>query len=163
MAKNTRGDRRAEDLKERRIRAGRLFDAGASQAEVSRRLDVSRVSAMRWHRIWKKKGSEGLEAKRPLGRPSRLTAKQIERVEKVLLAGPLACGYSTELWTLPRISTVIKREVGVQFHPGHVWRILRGMGWSLQRPARQARERDEEGIRRWKKERWPKLKKTSEP
>jgi len=31
--------------------------------------------------------------------------------------------------------------------PGYVWRVLRGLGWSLQRPARQARERDEEAHR----------------
>jgi transposase len=163
MAKSTRGDRRSETLRERRVRAARLFEAGASQAEVARRLDVSRVSAMRWHRTWKAKGKKALTATRPLGRPSRLTSKELKRIEKALLAGPSAHGYNTDLWTLPRMATVIEREVGVQYHPGHVWRVLRDLGWSLQRPAKRARERDEEAIRHWKKERWPRLKKTSEP
>jgi hypothetical protein len=33
------------------------------------------------------------------------------------------------------------------------------LGWSLQRPTRQARERDEAAIARWKRERWPQVKK----
>ena len=163
MAKVTRGSQRAEELRRRRVRAARLFEAGTSQAEVARRLDVSRVSAMRWHKTWKAKGSKALKTKRPLGRPNRLTSKQRRQIETALLKGPAAHGYSTDLWTLPRIATVIEREVGVHYHPGHVWRVLRQLGWSLQRPAKRARERDEEAIQRWKKERWPKLKKTSEP
>jgi transposase len=159
MAKTTRGKRRSESRAERRVRAARLFDAGASQAEVSRRLDVSAVSAMRWHRVWRRRGIEGLAAKPPLGRPARLTAKQAQHVEQILLDGPSKHGFTTDLWTLPRIATAIERETGVRFHAAHLSRLLRGMGWSLQRPAKRARERDEEAIRRWRKDRWPTLKK----
>lgn len=163
MARITRGNERSEQLRRRRIRALHLFEAGTTQAEVARRLEVSRVSAKRWHDTWKAKGGKGLKAKKPLGRPNRLSEKQRKQIESALLKGAAAHGYKTELWTLPRIAAVIEREVGVQYHPGHVWRVLRQLGWSLQRPAKRARERDEEAIQRWKKERWPKLKKTSEP
>ena len=57
-------------------------------------------------------------------------------------------------------ATVIERLTGVHYHAGHVWYILRGLHWSLQRPARQARERDERAIRHWIAERWPTVKKT---
>jgi transposase len=40
-----------------------------------------------------------------------------------------------------------------------VWKILRQLGWSCQRPAGRALERDEKAIQRWKKARWPELKK----
>ena len=39
--------------------------------------------------------------------------------------GPRRTGFSTDLWTLPRVATVIDRVTGVQFHPGHVWYLLR--------------------------------------
>jgi transposase len=45
------------------------------------------------------------------------------------------------------------------YHPGHVWKFLRQLGWSCQRPAGRALERDEKAIERWQKERWPELKK----
>ena len=35
-----------------------------------------------------------------------------------------AHGFSTGLWTLPRVARVIKRVTGVKYHPGHVWRLL---------------------------------------
>jgi transposase len=154
------GARRSEALKKRRLDAARLFDDGATQAEVARRLGVSRVSAMRWYRVWLKDGRGGLGRALPLGRPSRLRPHQLKRIEAVLLKGPQSQGYTTELWTLPRVAVVVERVSGVRYHPGHVWRVLRGLGWSLQRPTLRARERDEEAIARWKRQSWPRAKKT---
>jgi len=54
---------------------------------------------------------------------------------------------------------VIRKEFGVGYHPAHVSRVLRALGLSLQRPMRRANQREEEAIERWKKERWPELKK----
>ena len=108
-------------------------------------MGVSRVSAMRWYRAWRKGGLAALATARPLGRPARLSAQQISRVEQQLLKGAAAHGYSTDLWTLPRMAVVIERKTGARYHPGHVWRVLQRLGWSLQRPARRARERARAG------------------
>src|SRR5574337_1233259 len=94
-------------------------------------------------------------------RPPRLTARQRAKLLTLLLKGARAHGFSTDLWTLPRITTVITRTFGVTYHPAHVWRILRGEGWSCQKPERQARERDEAAVQRWRTERWPHIKKRS--
>jgi len=160
MARQAPGVARAEALRDRRAQAGKLFAEGATQAEVARRVGVSRVSAMRWYRSWRKGGRPALAVARRLGRPVRLSNEQLTRVERLLLKGPAAHGYTTELWTLPRMAVVIERETGIRYHPGHVWRVLRRLGWSLQKPAKQARERDEEAIRSWRKQSWPRLKKT---
>lgn len=148
-------------LRERRDRAARLFQRGFSQAEVARRLDVSRVTAMRWYRAWERNGKNGLALAKRRGRPPKLSVSQRRVVEKALLRGPQAHGWSTDLWTLPRVAELIEARTGVKYHPGHVWRFLRGLGWSLQRPTTRARERDDEAILKWKKVRWPKAKKTS--
>ena len=71
-----------------------------------------------------------------------------------------AHGFTTDLWTLPRVATVIERLTGVHYHPGHVWKILGAMDWSLQRPAKQARERDPEKVKFWLTKKWPAVKKT---
>jgi transposase len=154
------GARRSEKLKTRRLEAARLFAGGATQAEVARRLGVSRVSAMRWYRLWRKGGRGQLGQTPPLGRPNRLSATQLKRIEEALLKGPQSQGYATELWTLPRVAVVVERVSGVRYHPGHVWRVLRGIGWSLQRPTLRARERDEQAIARWKRRDWRRAKKT---
>ncbi len=145
----------------RRRRAGRLFKQGHSQAEVARRLGVSRVSAKRWYDAWSRAGPEGLESTGPLGRRPQLEDSEWVEVEQVLLAGPQLAGFDADLWTLQRVAEVIESTTGVAFHPGHVWRVLRGRGWSLQRPTTRARERDEDRILEWRKDDWRRLKKTS--
>src|SRR5882724_3894271 len=90
----------------------------------------------------------------------RLHAAQLAGVERALRNGPRAHGFSTDLWTLPRVAELIARLTRVRHHPGHVWRLLRRLGWSLQRPTRRARERDEPAIKTWKTRRWQQLKKT---
>ena len=77
-----------------------------------------------------------------------------------LARGAIAHGYPTELWTLSRVGEVIEATTGVSYHPGHVWKVLHQMGWSRQRPARRAAERDEAAIERWVAEDWPRIKKT---
>jgi transposase len=143
----------------RRIEAGRLFARGLSQAQVVRRLSVSRQSASRWFYLWEANGSEGLRGAGRTGRKRRLSDEDLCHLEALLIEGPEAQGYETNLWTLKRIARVVQRHFGVRYHPGHVWKLLGQLGWSCQRPERRARERDEAAIRRWLKYRWPRIKK----
>jgi transposase len=147
-------------MRQRRLRAARMFEQGASQAEVARRLKVSRQSAMVWERAFRKAGRKALEGAGRAGRKPRLSASQRRAVEQALVRGPEAAGYRTALWTLPRIAAVIEKTTGVRYHPGHVWRLLHQLGFSRQKPTTRAKERDEAAIARWVQERWPRVKKT---
>jgi transposase len=140
------------------LTAARWFAEGKSQAQVARLLDVSRQSVSRWHRVWQERGEAGLRAAGRAGRRSRLTPQDLQRLEQALLEGPKAQGYATQLWTLERIGRLIARLSGVRYHSSSVWKILRRLGWSTQRPQRQAKERDEKAIARWEKRRWPQRK-----
>jgi putative transposase len=88
-----------------------------------------------------------------------LAPRQLQQVERVLRNGAQAAGFATDLWTCPRVAQVIARRFGVQYHVDHLRRLLRAMGWSPQKPQRQAVERDEQAIRGWIKETWPRVKK----
>lgn len=147
-------------LEARRFQAAALFSRGRSQAFVARQLGVSRTSALRWHRLWKLQGRVALRGAGRAGRKSRLTAAACAQLTRVLVRGARAAGFATEVWTLHRVATVIRRVCRVRYHPRHVWRVLRSLGWSRQRPARRAQERDEEAIARWVRHRWPAVKKT---
>ena len=139
-----------------------MFEKGASQAEVARTLGVSRVTAMEWHHAWRKGGRAALMGAERLGRPVRLNQKHVERLKSVLIKGAQASGYSTNVWTLPRVAEVIERITRIHYHPGHVWRVLRSLGWSHQKPTTRAVERDEKKIADWIQYRWPRVKKTPE-
>lgn len=155
-----RTERDREALQARRRRAAEMFRRGETQADVARALRVSRQSVSRWHAEWKRGGTRALGKAKRSGRPPRLEASELKRVERALLEGPRAHGYDTDLWTLKRIGEVIEEMTGVAYHQGHVWRILKAMGWSLQRPAKRPRERNDDALNRWRSERWPKVKKT---
>ena len=77
----------------------------------------------------------------------------------MLVAGAMANGFPTELWTLARVAVLIKKEFGPSYSTVHVWRLLRQLGFSSQRPTGRAAQRDEPSIQRWKAKRWPWLKK----
>ena len=47
----------------------------------------------------------------------------------------------------------------MSYHPSQVGRILKDCGWSLQKPALRAAQRDEDAIRDWREQRFPELKK----
>lgn len=148
-------------LEQRRLRAARLLGKGYSEAEVARRVGVHRQSVNRWAQQLAAGGPTALRRAGRAGRKPRLTATDLRRIEEALKRGPEALGYGSSLWTAWRVADLIERECGIKFSTGHVWRILRDeLGWSPQRPAGRALERDERAIRRWKRRRWPELKKT---
>jgi transposase len=99
-------------------------------AEVARELGVSRQSATVWHRAWQEVGVRGLRQAERAGRPALLTAKELSKVQRALLKGPAEYGWHTELWTLERVADVIAMETGIRYTVGHVWKILRRLGWS---------------------------------
>ncbi len=149
-----------EFLEERRIRALAYLEEGLQPVEIARKIGVDRRSVRRWKASFLKGGPEAVRAKPSPGRPSRLGRKEKKRLEAILLQGARQAGYSTELWTCPRVVQVIERRFGVHYHPDHLGRILHSLGWSPQKPQRRAVERDEEAIRSWIKTVWPKVKKT---
>jgi len=148
-----------EQLEQRRLEAAELLRQGLHQAEVARRVGVHRQSVSRWTKELKQGGKRALRKAGRAGRRPRLHAEDLRRIEQGLKRGPEVLGYETKLWTSWRVADLIERECGVHYHPSQAWRILRQLGWSCQRPVGRALERDEEKIRRWKRERWPEIKK----
>jgi len=146
-------------LERRRMHAARLLEQGVAEAEVARRVGAHRQSVNRWAKALHDTGRPGLRRAGRAGRKPKLSAGALRKLETALKRGPEAFGYATGLWTAPRVTKLIASECGIQYHPAQVWRILRKLGWSCQRPVGRALERDEDAIRRWKKVRWPQLKK----
>jgi len=153
---NAAGVRRDfEALEKRRFQAMRLLDKGLNQSEVARRLKVVRQTVARWVSQYRQQGAESLKKAGRAGRKPLLNEANRKRLVGLLLEGPEAIGYETPLWTCPRVADLIEREFGVRYHEGHVWKVLVSLGWSPQRPTGKARERNEAGIRTWKKKTWP--------
>jgi transposase len=147
-------------LEQRRKQAAQLFAKGETQAWIARQLKASRQSVSRWYQQWKTAGWNGLRAAGRAGRKPRLSEIQLRKVDMALHQGARRHGFSADLWTLPRVAAVIERISGEKFHPGHVWKILGALDWSVQKPVKQARERSQDKVEYWVAVRWPAVKKT---
>ncbi len=111
--------------------------AGESRAQAAEECGVTWRSAHECHRAWSSGGSGALRA---TARPGRA----------LKFRGPVAHGYENDLWTLPRVGPLAAETLAKQASSSDVWRLLRRMRWSPQKPKRQARERNEEKIAEWK-------------
>lgn len=145
------------ELERRRRWALELLNQGKRQVEVADFLGVDRTSVYRWRR--RAAGDpDRLAAKPHPHRPPLLTTAQLRTLENLLAQGATAHGWHNHLWTTDRVATLIQRHFQIRYHPDHVGRFLRSrLGWSVQKPRRRAKERDEEAIRRWQAEEFPRL------
>lgn len=147
-------------LEKRRMQAVSLLNKGdLNQSDIARRFKVCRQTVSRWAGEFNAGGKDALKKAGRAGRKPELSEADRERLAELLLKGPESLGYETPLWTCARVAHLIENEFGVEYHPGHVWKILDDLGWSCQRPVGRARERNEEEIRRWRRVRWPAIKK----
>jgi transposase len=140
-------------LERRRMRAASLLAKGLSQSEVARQVGAHGQSVSKWAAELETKGRAGLKKAGRAGRKPRLGAAQITQVERGLKRGPQVLGYETSLWTANRVAHLIAQETGLSYHPGHVWRILRPLGWSCQLRRVGHWSAMRKAIERWKKER----------
>src|SRR5215210_7086950 len=102
----------------------------------------------------------GAPADRPAGAPR---CRGLGAPGPAVGAGAVAAGFETEQWTLRRIAALVRREFGVDHHPRYLERPLQALGFSVQRPATRARERDERAIAAWPRRDWAAIKKAGPP
>lgn len=136
-----------------------LLEQGKKPEEVAEMLAVTARSVYRWRQESKQPKSK--KAAPFIGRPRKLTEKQVKQLEKALDRGAYAFGYSGEYWTLDRITQVIWQLFEVRYHPSGVWHLMVRMGWSNQRPQRLALHRNDQAVEVWQKDEQPAIKKDS--
>jgi transposase len=66
-----KNERRLKELEQRRCTAARLLVAGTKQAEVARRVGVSRQSVSHWEKLRQQGGTEALQRSKSFGRPRK--------------------------------------------------------------------------------------------
>ena len=157
-----RTKRDLEAIEVRRLEGARLLKRRVPQAEVARQLGVSRQAVSKWGRqLDEANGAVGKLKAKALGRPRQLDAAQCCALRRMLLKGALAAGFANELWTVKRVRQLVLRQFGVAYSHAGGWELLRGLGFSPQKPEKRALQRDEHAIAEWKRKTWPALKKKS--
>ncbi len=132
---------------------------GLTAAEVSQRLRVHRSTVRLWIDHWNHQGEEGLLEGQRSGRPGGLKPKDREKLADILDSGPVGYGLETGIWTSPLVSQIIGEEFGQHYHPGHVRKLLKQLGYSVQRPTTRLIQADLARKRKWVRYTHPNLKK----
>ena len=141
----------------RRLRAWALHQEGWSGRAIAHALGVTPGAVSQWLKRARAGGPQALQHRMPPGPAARLTAAQKRQLPTLLAHGAEAYGWLGDVWTTKRVAALIQQEFGVDYHPAHMSRLLRAVGWSVQKPIQRATQRDEAAIEQWSTERWPAL------
>ena len=147
------------ELERRRRLAVSRIRSGYTQEEVADFFDVCLRSVERWMQAYREHGMAGLKAKPHPGRPPKLSVAEERQVLRWFRHSPQEFGFSSELWSAPRVAELIQRKFHKTFHPHYLNQWLAERRITPQKPERQAREQDEREVRRWLREEWPRIKK----
>ena len=154
------GSKSTDWKEQRRLRAFELKQKGWKQTDIAEALGVTDGAVSQWMAKAREGGKEALRRSVDTGPDKRLSDEDRQKLPALLKKGPEHYGFRGQVWTRERVKKVIEREFGVSYHKTQVGRILDPIGWSLQKPAERASERDEEAIETWRTERWEELKKS---
>ncbi len=131
-----------------------LLRSGMKQAHVARKMGVNRRTVYDWKK--RVENDQGFRNRKKKGRNSRLTDDQKKRLKEAIDNGAVSYGFPTDLWTLKRIAAVIEKEFGVRYNTTYIWQLLRVLGYSAQIPIAAAMEKDDDYVKRWLSEEYPK-------
>jgi len=147
----------------RRIHAVILNHEGKTSGDITNILKTPRSRVSEWLKNYEYYGYEGLLEGYRAGRPAQLIEQQRSVLCDIIDSGPVAYGFLSGVWTSPMIARVVEQEFGVSYHPGHVRRLLRQLGFSVQRPRRALARANPEKQDRWHRYTYPSLKKKLVP
>jgi len=143
----------------RRLHAVLLNHQKHTSGEIAHLLEAPRSKVSLWLQQYQGYGWEGpLEGHR-CGRPPALNSAQLASLDDIIDSGPVAYGFPSGVWTSPMIAAVIGEEFSVRYHPGHVRKLLKALGFSVQRPRRKLAKADPAEQDRWQRYTYPRLKK----
>jgi transposase len=142
-----------------RFHAIALSIEGHTTSQIARTLKVHRSSVPLWIQQWNSRREAGLLEGQRSGRPSELSLEEQKQLQDILDGGPRAYGLGSGIWTSPAIGNVIAREFGIDYHPGHVRKLLSRLGYSVQRPTTRLVQAKLTEKNRWVRYTYPRLKK----
>src|SRR5512135_3398561 len=104
-------------LEYRRSLAVQRVAAGYSTQEAADFLGVDPSSVRRWLAACRHHGGDSLRTQPVPGRSPKLTTTQEKIVLRWLSDLPTEYGFTTDLWSAPRLAHLIEQEFDAHFHP----------------------------------------------
>ena len=147
-----------EVLEHYRFRAIELYNEGKKINDIADFFGVHRGSVSLWISTWKHYGKKKLRSKKAAGPSFKFTPQEINALLNLLQDEATSHGFETPLWTCKRVQDVMKKNTGKKLHTTNVMRLLQRSGLTPQKPQRNAMQKDEQAVKQWLREEWPKIK-----
>ena len=93
------------------------------------------------------------------GAPTKLSSKQEEELMSIIDQGAVESGFEGEIWTSKRLIVIIKRKWACSYHPHHIPKLLRRLGYSLQKPKKVDVRKDQSKVEQWRNKKIKEIKK----
>lgn len=139
----------------------RLSQEGRSQKSIAELLDCDQSWVSRVLKRHVEQGQAGLKVRIPAQkRPSRLSKEQLGDLSEMLLQGALAHGFATDNWTRERMAELVLKHFEVSYHPAHMSKLMRKIGFTVQKPKTRSYRKDEQSVSDWREKQLPELKKS---
>ena len=114
-----------------------LVAQGMTCPQVAELLGDAPRTVVNWVQRFETDGLAGLSEGQRSGRPSRLSAPQLSRVEAALRSSPTEFGLPTQMWDGPTLSAYIGQQLGVKLKMRQCQRLFRQLGFRLRKPRPQ--------------------------
>lgn len=145
-----------QSLQTMRQQAVKAVGAGQTVESVALAHGVNIRTVFKWLAAYASGGQRALLAKPVPGRPMKLSGEQMRWVaDAVRGQTPLQWKFEFALWTLGIIGELIRRQFGVRLSPATVSKVMRMLGFTVQRPLYRAWQQDAVLVERWQKEDFP--------
>jgi transposase len=147
-----------EVMEHLRVQGIELWKKGRKVEQIAEDFGVWQSAVYKWINTYKKKGYDGLKRKIAPGAEPVLDVNERMKLVKLLAKTADNYGFETPLWDCKRVQNLIKEKFGKKLHVSNVWRLLKQLGLSSQKPERRASQQDVSAVERWIKEEWPRIK-----
>jgi len=144
-------------LEHLRIQAIKLREKKKKVKDIAEDFGVTKSAVYEWIKMYERKGIDGLKKRKAKGANSKLTKKEIRKLIGMIEKTADNYGFECPLWDCKKIKRLILEKFGKHIHFSNVWRLLRRLGLSPQKPQRRAKERNDDAVKEWIKTIWPKI------
>lgn len=128
-----------------------LRKEGKSLSKISASIKKPIMTISDWLRKIETDGLHRIYNVKQIGKPSRLTKKQLERLDKILENSPEKQGIPFKMWTTTIVQYVIKKVFDVIYQLRNVRKIVRRLGFSLKVPRQTHMKKNEKAVEDFKK------------
>lgn len=108
-----------------------LADEGHSQTQICQALGCAQETARYWISM-AEVGQAHQWCDRTIGRPQKVDDHYLQRLRELASSSPREHGYAFQRWTGEWLAKQLAKELGIKISGGHINRLLKEMGLSIQ-------------------------------